>query len=320
MRFGYILSSEEHPPERLVQLARRAERAGFELAMLSDHFHPWVARQGHSSFAWSVLGAIAGSTQRLRVGTGVTCPTMRMHPAVVAQAAATTARLFDGRFFLGVGSGENLNEHVVGTRWPEPLTRIEMLEEALEVIRKLFEGGCVTHRGKYFAVDEARLFTRPEAPPPIYVAASGALSARLAGRAGDGLIGLAPDVELIDEFASEGGEEKPRIGELCVCYARSEQAARRQAFESWPNTALPGRLFSELKTPELCEAALELAREEDVACDVVCGPDPDRIVRAAVEYRAAGYDSLCLHQIGPNQDEFLDFCEKTLLPELHARC
>src|SRR5829696_3306254 len=193
--FGYALSSEEHPPHALVENARKAEDLGFEFAMISDHFHPWTDRQGSSPFVWSVIGAISHATERIRLGTGVTCPTIRTHPAIVAHAAATSAVLMEGRFFLGVGSGENLNEHILGDHWPAPDERLEMLEEAIAVMRLLWQGGYQTHYGKHYPVKNARLYTLPDEPPPIYVSGFGSKSAQLAGRTGDGYCGVEPDPE-----------------------------------------------------------------------------------------------------------------------------
>ena len=202
--FGYTLSSEEHAPSDLVRNAVRAEAAGFDFASISDHYHPWVSAQGHSPFVWSVLGGIAASTERLPVGVGVTCPIVRIHPAVIAQAAATTSLLFDGRFFLGLGTGEALNEHVVGTRWPPIAVRREMLEEAVGVMRALFTGETVEHRGEYYEVDNARLFDPPAAEIPLVVSGFGPEAAALAGRIGDGFWGNAPDRELLAAFEARG--------------------------------------------------------------------------------------------------------------------
>src|ERR671929_1253576 len=212
VELGYALSSEEHPPNDLVRYAQRAEEAGFTFALISDHYHPWLDQQGQSPFVWSVIGAIAHATQRLRLGTGVTCPTMRIHPAIVAQAAATVAAMMPGRFFLGVGSGENLNEHVTGARWPLPWERLEMLEEAVNVIRQLWTGEEITHPGEHYTVQGARLYTVPEQQAEIYVAAAKPQAARLAGRIGDGLISTSPDEEVVEEFDQAGGSGRPKLG------------------------------------------------------------------------------------------------------------
>src|SRR5918996_1297800 len=205
VQLGYKLASEVFGPRALIDNARAAEEAGFSFALISDHFHPWLDAQGQSPFVWTVLGGIAEATERLRVGTGVTCPTVRTHPAIIAQAAATTALLFDGRFFLGVGAGENLNEHIVGRGWPSTDVRHEMLEEAVEVIRLLWKGSLESHRGKHYVLETARLYTRPETPPPIVVAAAGPKSATLAGRIGDGLVGTSPEPESMSAFEAAGG-------------------------------------------------------------------------------------------------------------------
>jgi coenzyme F420-dependent glucose-6-phosphate dehydrogenase len=311
---GYALSSEEHAPADLVRYARRAEEAGFDFALISDHYHPWIDRQGQSSFVWAVIGAISQATERLPLGTGVTCPSVRIHPAIIAQAAATAATLLPGRFFLGVGTGENLNEHVLGDHWPPSAVRREMLEEAVDVIRLLWQGGSQSHRGRHYTVENARIYTLPPEPPPIMVAASGPKAAELAGRIGDGLVSLAPAQEMIETFESGGGKGKPRYGQLEVCWAQSEEAARRTAHEWWPNTALKGELTQELALPAHFEAAVAHVEEQDVAESIACGPDPQRHVEAITEFVDAGYDHVYLHQIGPEQDGFFDFYETEVLP------
>jgi coenzyme F420-dependent glucose-6-phosphate dehydrogenase len=315
-RIGYTLSCEEQRPSTLVGLARRAEEAGFPFALISDHFHPWTDRQGQSPFVWGVLGGIATSTKRIRVGTGVTCPTIRIHPAIVAHASATAAAMMPGRFFLGVGSGENLNEHVHGDRWPPAKLRLEMLEEAVGVIRCLWRGGLRTHRGRHYTVENARLYTLPPEPPPIMVAASGAAAAELAGRVGDGMIGTAPEAETVRTFLRSGGEGKPRIGQLHVCWAETEELARRTALEVWPNGALQGNMFLELPLPEHFEQAARLVGEPEIAESVLCGPDPERHLDAIEEYARAGYDHVYLHQIGEDQEGFFRFFERELGPRL----
>jgi coenzyme F420-dependent glucose-6-phosphate dehydrogenase len=304
---GYSLSSEELGPAELVRCAVLAEERGFPFALVSDHFHPWTDRQGQSPFVWTVIGAIAQATERLRLGTGVTCPLIRTHPAVIAQAAATVAVLMPGRFFLGLGTGENLNEHILGDRWPAGAVRLEMLEEAIAVIRLLWKGGYQSHHGRHYTVEEARLYTLPDELPPIVVAAGKPGAAQLAGNAGDGLIGTAPDADLLSEFDGAGGLGKPRYGQLTVCWARDEATARKTALEWWPNAAAPGDLGQELPLPRHFEQVAELITEDDVAEKVVCGPDPGAHRAAIEEFGEAGYDHVYVHQVGPDQEGFLDF-------------
>jgi len=313
---GYTLSSEEHGPRALVANAARAEAAGFEFAGISDHFHPWVDRQGNSPFVWGVLGAIAEATQRLAVITGVTCPTTRIHPAIVAQAAATAATLMPGRFSLGVGSGENLNEHILGDRWPAVAVRQARLEEAIEVIRLLWKGGLRSHRGEHYTVENARIYSLPEEPPPILVAVAGEQSVDIAARLGDGLIGTAPVAESVEQFRANGGEGKPTYGQLDVCWAQNEADARSTALEWWPNGAVSGSHFLELPLPAHFEEAAELVSEDAIAENIVCGPDPERHLAAIREFADAGYDHVYIHQVGPDQEGFFDFYESSVLPEL----
>lgn len=315
MSLGYALSSEEHAPLALVENAARAEQAGFDFALVSDHFHPWIDRQGHSPFVWAVLGAIATRTRALRVGTGVTCPLLRIHPAIIAQAAATTAAMFEGRFFLGLGAGENLNEHVLGDRWPEPKERHARLKEAIGIIRALWSGELVSHRGEFYTVDQARLYTLPAKPPPIYVAGTGASSASLAAEEADGFIGVAPDPGLLRVFR-KGRRKKPAFGQVTVCYARSVKAARATVREWWPQTALTGDLSWELKTPALVEAACKPVPEEAMVEDIACGPDPKVHLKAIRKFAAAGYDHVYIHQVGPDQKGFLEFFSNELRDKL----
>jgi G6PDH family F420-dependent oxidoreductase len=314
MELGYALSSEEHEPLTLVANARRAEEAGFTFALVSDHFHPWIDRQGQSPFVWSVLGGIAVETERLRIGTGVTCPTIRIHPAVIAQAAATAATMLPGRFFFGVGTGENLNEHVLGQRWPPVERRQELLEEAVAVIRELWQGELTTHRGAHYTVENARLYTLPEEPPDIVVAAGGPEAAELAGRIGDGLVSTQPEAQLVEAFERAGGEGKPRYGQLTVCVANSEASARKTAFQWWPNAALRGTLSEELPLPSHFEEACGMVTEDDVAEVIVCGPDPEQHIAAIDRFVDAGYDHVYVHQVGPDQDVFFDLYVRDVLP------
>jgi coenzyme F420-dependent glucose-6-phosphate dehydrogenase len=317
-RIGYALSCEEHRPNDLVQFAGRAEECGFEFALISDHFHPWTDRQGQSPFVWSVIGGIAKATERLELGTGVTCPTMRIHPAVIAQAAATAAAMMPGRFFLGVGTGENLNEHILGDGWPSADVRLEMLEESVEVIRLLWQGGNQSHRGRYYTVEDARLYTLPDEPPPIVVAATKPGAAELAGRIGDGFCSTAPDRELIACFDPAGGNGRPRYGQLTVCYAPSEEEARDTAFEWWPNAAIGGDLGQELPLPRHFEQAASLVTKDDVAEKVVCGADADQHADSIQQYADAGFDHVYVHQVGPDQEGFFQFYERELLPRFRS--
>ncbi len=311
---GYGLMSEEHTAPQLVENARRAEETGFSFAVVSDHFHPWTRDQGESAFVWSTLGAISQATERLVLGTGVTCPTIRTHPAIIAQAAATTATLMPGRFFLGVGSGENLNEHILGDPWPRPAQRLEMLEEAIDVIRLLWRGGLQSHEGRHYTVDRARIFSLPERLPPIMVAASGPVSASLAARKGDGLIAVAPSSDVAERYREGGGG--PRIGLLHICWAETEQAARDTVMEFWPKAGISGALSQELPLPEQFEAAAQTVREEDFTEKVPLGPDPEPVVKKIEQFVEAGYDHVYLHQIGPDQEGFFRFYREELATRL----
>jgi G6PDH family F420-dependent oxidoreductase len=311
MKLGLFLSSEEWGPVDLVRQAQRGEEAGFHALWISDHYHPWIDEQGHSPFVWGTIGAIAQASN-MRVTTGVTCPTVRIHPAVIAHAAATASILLEGRFQLGVGSGEALNEHILGDRWPPAETRLEMLEEAVEVIRTLWQGGNQDHRGKHYLVENARIYDLPDEPPEILVSGFGPLATKLAARIGDGYCTTAPD-ELIELYRSEGGKGPVQAGTK-VCFDSDEAKARETAYRLWPNEHLPGELAQVLPTPAHFEQASELVTEDMVADTVPCGPDLDRHMEALQEYADAGVDELFVQQIGPNQDEFFDTWAKEVLP------
>ncbi len=313
---GFALSSELHPPHELVRLAQHAERSGFDFAMISDHYHPWVSAQGQSPFVWSVLGAIAASTERLRLGTAVTCPLMRIHPAVIAQAAATTAVLFDGRFMLGLGAGENLNEHILGDRWPPPAQRQEMLVEALEILRLLWSGEAVSYDGAYYEVDEARLFSLPKASPEILLAASGSQAAELAAETCDGLIGVAPDASLVKAFDESSDGTKPKYGQVTLAWGESEAAARQTFAELWPQSGLKGNLKWETKTFDLMEDGAAALTEEQIVGKTPCGPDPEAHLEVIRTFESAGYTHIVLHQIGRDHEGFFRFVEEELRPRL----
>jgi G6PDH family F420-dependent oxidoreductase len=320
---GYALSSEEHRPSDLVDHARLAEEAGFEFALISDHFHPWIDRQGQSPFVWSVLGGIATATKTIRLGTGVTCPTVRIHPAIIAQAAATTASMMPGRFFLGVGTGENLNEHILGDRWPEWDVRVRMLTEAVEVIRELWTGEVTSFEGEFYEVQNARIYTLPDERIEIMVAASGKRAAAVAGQIGDGLISTAPKAELVKAFGgTETGSksrQRPRYGQMTVCWGRDERKARKTALELWPTAAIPGESGQELPNPKHFEQLAEIVTEDMIAKQVVCGPDIERHVEAIQAYVDAGFDHVYVHQIGPDQAGFIDAYARNVLPRFAAK-
>lgn len=318
VRLGYALSAEEHPSPDLVRNAVSAEEAGFEFALISDHYHPWVDAQGHSPFVWSVLGGIANATQRLEVGTGVTCPTMRIHPAIVAQAAATTAELFGDRFFLGIGTGENLNEHILGDAWPPYAVRREMLIESLEVMRGLWQGSLFSHHGEHYVVENARLYSLPDGPMRVMIAASGPESARLAGQLGEGLVVTSPNAEVIAEFRSNGGEGKPVYAQATVCWAASEEEAKATMHRVWPNAGIPGDLAQELPLPIHFEQAAQLVTPDMLAESIPVGPDVEQYVESAREYVDAGVDHLYFHQVGADQKGFVRFFGDELRPALAA--
>ena len=314
--FGYALSSEEHPPSALVRNAQKAEAVGFEFAMISDHFHPWTDSQGNAPFVWSVIGAVAQATERIRLGTGVTCPTIRIHPAIVAHAAATSAALMGKRFFLGVGTGENLNEHILGDHWPAPDERLEMLEEAIAVMRQLWQGGYQTHRGKHYTVENARLYTLPDEPVQIAVAAAKEQAAELAGRVGDAFVNTAPDREPIETFERAGGTGKPKYGQITICWGTDEDAAANTVHEIWPNAGLGGDLTYELPLPRHFEQATENVTPEQLKEELTIGPGVERYLAKIEEMVEAGYTHVYLHQIGPDQDGFFRFWEDELSPAL----
>jgi len=310
VKLGYFLSCEEFGPADLVDQAVRAERAGFQGLWISDHYHPWNDEQGHSPFVWSVIGAIAHAT-RLPVTTGVTCPTVRIHPAVIAQAAATSAVLLEGRFNLGVGTGEALNEHVLGDRWPEIDVRLEMLEEAVEVIRMLWQGGQHSHHGRHYTVENARVYDLPDAPPPILVSGFGPKAIDVAARIGDGFVTTSPDADAIGRYRSGGGGGPVHAGTK-VCFMADEDEARKTAHRLWPNEALPGELAQVLPTPAHFEQACELVTPEMLVTPV--GPDIEAHVESLQAYADAGVDELYVQQIGPEQDLFFGEWAKEILP------
>ena len=313
---GYFLSCEQFGPKELIDQARRAEDAGFERLWISDHFHPWNDEQGQSPFVWGVIGALSEATS-LPVTTAVTCPTFRIHPAIIAQAAATAAVQLDGRFVLGVGSGEALNEHVLADHWPSIGVRLEMLEEAIEIIRLLHEGGEISHHGTYYEVQEAKIYTRPERPVPIYVSGFGPQAVELAGRIGDGLCTTMPDSELLGVFRDAGGEGKPTQAGTKVCWDRDEERALETAHRIWGNEALPGQLAQTLPRPRDFMDAQSLVPREAIREAMTCGDDGEKHIAQIQEYVDAGFDEVYVQQIGPDLDGFFDAWSKEVLPAFH---
>jgi G6PDH family F420-dependent oxidoreductase len=305
--FGYFLSSEEFTPGELIDQARRAQQSGFTRLAISDHFHPWNDAQGNSAFVWSMIGALSQAVD-LPVTTLVTCPTVRLHPAVTAQAAATSSVLLGGRFALGVGTGEALNEHIHGDAWPSFETRAEMLEEAVEVMRKLFTGEQVSHRGRHYAVDKARLYTAPDQPLPVYVSAFGPKAAELAGRIGDGFVTMTPDADLVGAFRDGGGGDKKVVGGVKVCWSSNRDNVVDTVHRE---------LAQILPTPAHFEQASELVTREMVSDAVTCGDAVEEHVETVRGYARAGFDEVYVGQIGPDQEVFFDAYRELVLPALH---
>jgi G6PDH family F420-dependent oxidoreductase len=314
MRIGYFLSTEEYSPSELVAQAAAAERAGFTGLWISDHFHPWNNEQGNSPLVWSVIGAISQVCE-LHVTTAVTCPTVRIHPAIIAQAAGTSAELLDGRFTLGVGTGEALNESILGGPWPPLDVRLEMLEEAVALIRELWTGEVVTTRGTHYSVDHARIYNVPDSPPEIFVSAFGPKAAELAARIGDGYIGTSPDADLVAGFKDASGGRPAQAGAK-VAFAPTREEGWDHAHRLWPNAGLPGEMAQILPTPEHFEQATELVTLESTRDSVVAGNDPADHLRQIQEYADAGYDELYLANMGPHAMDMIDFYGKEVLPNL----
>jgi G6PDH family F420-dependent oxidoreductase len=314
-QYGYSLMCELHHPNDLLAQAARAEQAGFDFLTISDHFHPWLYSHEHSPYAWSVLGALAATTERIELVSLVTCPTVRYHPVIVAQKAATVAAMSGGRFHLGLGAGENLNEHVIGRGWPPVSVRHEMLEEAIEIMRALWSGGYHSHHGRHFTVDDARIFTLPDEPPPIHVAVSGSPSIALAARHAEGMVATQPDPALTREFDEATGAGRPKYGQLTVSVGDDESEARRLAHEVFRFSAPGWKVMSELPNPINFEAATAHVTEDDMAELVSSGPDPDAHVEAIRKWTEAGFDRVAIVQVG-DPERFFTAWEQELRPRL----
>jgi G6PDH family F420-dependent oxidoreductase len=319
-RYGYTLMTEQSGPREIVRYAAAAERAGFDFEVMSDHFSPWLAEQGHAAYAWSMLGAVSQVTERVELMTYVTAPILRYHPAVVAQKAATMGVLSEGRFTLGLGAGENLNEHVVGRGWPPVNVRHEMLHEAIQIITSLFDGGYVNFAGSHYRVDSAKVWDLPEQRVPIGVAVSGDQSISTLAPLADHLIAVEPDKDLVTTWdQAVGGSDSRKIGQIPVCWDTDRDRAVERAHQQFRWFAGGWKVNAELPGPSGFAGATQFVRPEDVAESIPCGPDVDAIVEAVGQFSEAGFTDVAVVQIGDeNQQEFLEFAEKDLLPTLRA--
>ena len=318
VKIGFKLVSEVFGPHELISYAKHAEEAGFDFAAISDHYHPWLSQQGNSPFVWSTLGGISQVTEDLGLMTGVTCPTIRQHPALVAQAVATVATLMPGRFILGVGSGENLNEHNYGDHWPPAPIRIDMLAEAVDVIRTLWQGGMQDYEGCYYHVENAQIYTLPEELPPIYMAADGPIAATTAANNGDGLIVSGGKKEILDIFNDAGGKGKPSHAEVSLSWAETDEKAVDLVYKWWPLAGIKGskgKLSWEIPTPTHFEGLVENVRKEDIPGRIPCSSDPQVHIDKIKKSIDAGFDRICIQQIGDNQHECIEFYEEEVLPE-----
>ncbi|BAL91536.1 putative luciferase-like monooxygenase [Actinoplanes missouriensis 431] len=315
MRIGYFLSSEEYSPAELIEQAKGAERAGFSALWISDHYHPWVDAQGQSAFVWSMIGALSQATG-LDITTAVTCPTVRIHPAVIAQAAATSAVLTGGRFRLGVGTGEALNEHIFGDAWPEADVRLEMLEEAVEIMRELWKGGVVSYRGKHYTVENARVYTLPEKPVEILVSGFGPKAIEVAARIGEGYVSTMPDGDMVKQFRSQGGGDRTCQAGFKAAFAESEDEGARIAYEKWPNAGVPGELSQVLPSPKHFEQASQLVTPDMLKESFVCGNDPEKHLEMIKKYADAGFDEIYVANTGPHYQGLFDLYAREILPKL----
>jgi coenzyme F420-dependent glucose-6-phosphate dehydrogenase len=317
VEIGYKLFTETHGSLDLVRNAKMAEDGGFSYLNISDHYHPWVTKHGHAPFAWTVLGAISQNTSRIQVSTGITCPTMRYHPAIVAQAAATAAVMFDGRFELGVGTGEALSEHITGVCFPSSeQIRLAMLREAVDVIRTLWSGGMHDYYGAFYLLDNAQVFELPETPPKILMAAQGEMAAQTAGEIADGLVHFKQKPkEVIEAFRSSGGEGKPCMVEMAVCYSKDKTEAKQIAYEWFPIAANEGEINWIVPTPTHFDQLQTMVTPDEVAEKVLIGSDPAMFVEKIREMGDLGYDRVTLNQVGPHQKEFIEFMQESVLPE-----
>jgi len=312
-RIGYFLASEERSGPELVEGAVLAERAGFRSVAISDHFHPWLREQGQSPFVWTVLGAIAHATREIDVVTAVVCPTIRVHPVITAQAAATAQQLLGGRLTLGIGSGEALNEHVTGSRWPAIEVRLEMLEEAMGIVARLWAGETVDHHGRHYVVENARLYTLPEVPPRVVMSAFGPKAVTLAARLANGYYGAWPAGPLLRCYRAQGGTGAA-MGELKVCWHEDDAEAVRIAHRTWRHEVISGQHSQDLPTTDHFEAIAAAVTEDAVREHFCCGSDAQQHLAAIQQYVDAGFDEVHVMQMGPDQDGIIDWYRREILP------
>ena len=315
-RFGYTLFCEGNEPRNLVQQAVMAEKTGFDFIVISDHYHPWLTTQAHAGFAWSILGAVAQATTTIQLATMVTCPIMRYHPAIIAQAAATVGVLSEGRFALGLGSGERLNEHVVGQGWPSVRIRQKMLSEAIEIIQLLWTGGYQSYDGIYFQLDDARVFDLPDKLIDIFVAAGGPHAARIAADSSSGVCETEPDASIIKAFVGAGGDKSKTWGQVILSWDEDETAAQQTAFDQFRFAAGGWKVQAELPNPINFDAATKNVRPKDLTESIPCGPDSAQHLKAMQKFIDSGVQNLAVAYPGTNHEGFMDFWREKLSPEL----
>lgn len=316
LKIGFTLSSEEFGPQELVEFGQYAEKSGFDFLMISDHYHPWTDTQGESPFVWNVIGALSQATKKIPVGIGVTAPIMRYHPAIIAQAAATSQVQMEGRFFLGVGTGENLNEHIVGMGWPQIDIRREMLTESIEIMKQLWSGGYQSYQGEFYSVEDARIYTLPKTSIPIIYSAFGPKSAAVGGEIADGFVTTSPRKDLVDAFRKGGGTKKPVYGQMSVVYETTRKKAQELLLKMWPLSGLPAPLNTELRLPSYFENTATLLDKKDLSKKIPLGRDVEKTLESIDAYMKAGFDHVYIHNIGPHQKQFIKWFVRRVLPRI----
>ena len=314
--FGYTLFCEGYSPSDLIKQAIKAEEAGFDFLVISDHYHPWLTNHEHSAFAWSVLGALTQVTQKIELATMVTCPIMRYHPAIIAQMAATIGVMSGGRFTLGLGAGERLNEHIVGQGWPGVGIRHKMLREAVEIIQGLWKGGYYSYDGKYYKVEDARVFDLPKEPVPIFMAAGGPNAASIAAQCGVGLCNTEPNPDVMKAYKEQGGDAANTWSQIVLSWDENEDKAKQTAFDQFKFSAGGWKVQAELPNPVNFDAATKQVRPDDIAENIPCGPDVQKHVDGIKSFSDLGYDKIAVVYPGTDTDGFMKFWQDKLKPQL----